>query len=176
MLIKRLPLKVFPVSVPYHSDISTHWQVPISLEVQPSVKNVNSGQKSCRGRFQFLKQTRKDTQQRRNAVNAAATAVFKMMPKEKRLFRKSCHIDSFHWESLLVSRRRTNRHVYAWESAPRRRQSKYYPTSRSAGQVCSQLQRPTRCICCSSAVCAPLQQLKRISGATIAVSLHFHSL
>lgn len=76
VLIKRLPLKEIPVTVPYHSDIATHWQVPISLEVQPSVKNVNSDQKSCRGRFQFLKQTRKDTQQRRNAVNAAATAVF----------------------------------------------------------------------------------------------------
>lgn len=34
---------------------------------------------------------------------------FKMMPKEKRLFRKSCHIDSFHWESLLVSRREENK-------------------------------------------------------------------
>lgn len=103
---------------------------------------------------------------------------FKMMPKEKRLFRKSCHIDSFHWESLLVSRREENKQTQICMGAG---------SEETAEQILSHLalcrsslftasKTHTLHLLQLSSVCAPLQQLKRISGATIAVSLHFHSL
>lgn len=102
---------------------------------------------------------------------------FKMMPKEKDCLGKAAistvFIGRVCWSA---GGKRTNTDTYAWEPAPKRRQSKYYPTSRSAGQVCSQLQRPTCCICsflCSSAVCAALQQLRRISHDRSVPTLYF---